>query len=788
MRPHFLYDILTYMDEPSLKALEFGRIREAVASYAFSPLGAERARGMAPGAATAPRRQAEAAEMMAYASSGKDIPLAGLSDVRPLLKRLELEGVLAGAELIQIRDFLAAAARARKAFPVDGDYPNLAAYAASLEPLREVADDITRQVDDDGGVRDDATPKLAQLRKKVAAKRDQIQEALERLLNSPKIKRALREPIVTQRGGRYVLPVRTDAMGAVRGIVHAHSGSGVTAFVEPMSVVELNNELEGLTAEEQAEVERILRALSARCAAEGDALASNVELLAELDFVAARAGYGLAYRCATPAVVPEPVLALAAAKHPLLLASRAPEEVVPIDFALGDGYVGMVISGPNNGGKTVALKTAGLLTAMALAGVPVPAAEGSAVGTFDDIFADIGDESSIEGNLSTFTAHMRNVGRFLEAAGERSLVLLDEVGVGTSPKYGAAIATTVLHHLKGRGARVACTTHYDELKKFALDEDGFVNAAVDFDAATLRPTYELKTGRPGTSEAVAILERLSFPRDVVANVLTALGDEELSLHALIARLEKREAQAAALTAELAALKAEYEANVATLDEERRRYETGEARLREEAYGEAAKIMREARQQASLIIRELRERADVAAAEEGRRKLLAAEKAAAAQKERVAARAEAGVEAADDVAENSWVSVRGTETGGRVAEVDRAKGRARVLFGAVEAWVDLADLAPAAARPKKGGVKVSIEGDVRPGLNVIGYGVENALLELATYLDRAVAAQLASVEIIHGHGTGRLRDGIRQFLRTHAAVASYGPGAGGNEGVTVVRFR
>jgi len=776
------------MDEGSLKALEFGRIREAVAAYGFSPLGAELARAMAPDAATARRRQAEAAEMMAYASAGKDIPLAGLSDVRPLLKRLELEGVLTGAELIHLRDLLRAAARAKKAFPADGDYPNLAAYAASLEPLAAVTDEITRQVDDDGAVRDDATPRLAHLRKRIADQHDQIQDALQRLINSPKIKRALREPVITQRGGRYVLPVRTDSMGAVRGIVHAHSSSGVTAFVEPMSVVELNNDLEGLTAEEQAEVERILRALSARCAAECDGLTSNVELLAELDFVAARAGYGLAYRCTTPAVAAEPVISLVGAKHPLLLAARAPDEVVPIDFALGDGCVGMVISGPNNGGKTVALKTAGLLTAMALAGVPVPASPGTVVGEFVDIFADIGDESSIEGNLSTFTAHMRNVGRFLEAANERSLVLLDEVGVGTSPKYGAAIATTVLHQLKGRGARVACTTHYDELKKFALEEDGFVNAAVDFDAATLEPTYELKTGRPGTSEAVAILERLSFPEDVVAGVLAALGDEELSLHELIGRLEKREAEAGALAGELAALKADYENNLAALEEERRRYELSEARLREEAYGEAAKIMRDARRQATLIIRELRAKADVVAAEEQRRALLEAEKAAAAEQERLAERAAAETEAAAAVAEGSWVTVRGTETRGRVAEVDAAKGRARVVFGAVEAWVDFADLAAAAPRHKKGGVKISIEDGVRPSLNVIGYSVENALLELATYLDRAVAAQLPSVEIIHGYGTGRLRDGIRQFLRTHAAVASYGPGPGGNEGVTVVRFR
>jgi DNA mismatch repair protein MutS2 len=776
------------MDEGSLRALEFPRIREAVAAYAFSPLGAERARAMVPDAASAARAQAEAAEMMAYASASEDIPLGGLSDVRPLLKRLELDGVLTGAELIRVRDFLFAAARAQRAFGAEADYPSLHAYAASLYPLREVADVITRQVDDDGLVRDDATPQLAQLRKKIAAKREEIQEALERLLRSDKIKRALREPIVTQRGGRYVLPVRTDSMGAVRGIVHAHSGSGVTAFVEPMSVVELNNDLEGLTAEEQAEVERILRALSSRCAEERDGLAADVELLGELDFIAARAGYGLAYRCTTPAIVAEPVLSLRAAKHPLLLASRAAADVVPIDFALGDGYVGMVISGPNNGGKTVALKTAGLLAAMALAGVPVPVAQGSVAGKFGRIFADIGDESSIEGNLSTFTAHMRNVARFLEAATEGTLVLLDEVGVGTSPKYGVAIATTVLRRLKDRGALVACTTHYDELKTFAFEEEGFVNAAVDFDAETFAPTYELKTGRPGTSEAVAILERLAFPREAVADVLAALGEEEQSLERLVARLEERDAETAALADELAALKREYETKSATLEEEKVRYDANASRLQEQAYAEATRVLRDARRQANLIIRELRRKADVAAAEEQRRRLLEAEKAAAAEAERLAARAAPEDEAGGEILAGSWVKVRGTATRGQVAEVDDSRRRARVVFGGVEAWVDLDDIRPAAGKAPRGRATVSVDTELSPALNLIGYSVEDAILELGRYLDRAIVARLTSVDVIHGHGTGRLRDGIRQYLRTHAAVASYGPGPRGNEGVTVVRFR
>ncbi len=776
------------MDERSLKALEFDKIRDVVATYAFSSLGAARAQAMTPAPEEAPRTLAEAAEMMAYAAGGHDIPLAGLCDIGPLVERLSRGGVLTGAELIRLRDFLLAAARARRAFGDEGHFPRLSAYAAALAPLPSLAAAIAAQIDDDGSVRDDATPQLARLRKHIGAKRDEIHTALERLLKTPKITRALREPIVTQRGGRYVLPVRTDSMGSVRGIVHAHSSSGVTAFVEPMPVVELNNELEGLAAEEQAEAERILRALSARCGAEADSLATDAELLAELDFVAARAGYGLAYNCIAPKISSEAKLNLKSARHPLLIPSRGPGGVVPIDFALGDGYVGMVISGPNNGGKTVALKTAGLLAAMALAGVPIPAGEGTTVGAFAAIFADIGDESSLEGNLSTFTAHMANVTRVLAAADGRTLTLLDELGVGTSPTYGVAIATAVLRRLKAMGARVACSTHYDELKKFAWEEEGFVNAAVEFDGATLAPTYVLKTGRPGTSEAFAILQRLAFPPDVIEDAARALGAEEVSLAGILGRLEQKEAEANALAEKLKVLQAEWAAKLAALDEEREAFAAKAAHLREEAYAEATKVLRDARRQANVIIREIRARADVADAEELQRRLLAAEKAAAAERERLSAQSADETPAATEIAAGDWVTVRGTKTKGKVVEVAVARRQARVRFGGVDAWVNLGDLTSAKEPGRKGTIKIKTAGDVAPTLNVIGSTVEEAVTELGAYLERAVVAGLPSVEVIHGHGTGRLREGLRNYLRSHGAVASFGPGAGGNEGVTVVRLR
>lgn len=724
--------------------------------------------------------------MMAHARAAGDIPLAGLTDVGPLVKRLAAEGVLSAAELIQLRNFLAAAAAARRAFAADA-FPHLAGYAQALEPCDDLRAEITRQIDDAGAVRDDATPHLAAIRKRIVSQREEIITSLERLIRAPRIQRALREPIYTERHGRYVLPVRTDSLGAVRGIIHAHSSSGVTAFVEPLSLVELNNRLEALLAAEEAEVEKILRTLSRKCAEVADALAADLELLEELDFVAARAGFGLAYEGNPPAIVDEPFVDLRAGRHPLLLASRPRAEVVPIDFTLGKGYVGMVISGPNNGGKTVALKTCGLLTAMALAGVPIPAAADSTVGSFQKIFADIGDESTIEGNLSTFTAHMTNVRRFLEEADGATLVLLDELGVGTSPKYGVAIGRAVLRALAARGARVACTTHYDELKIFAEEEEGFVNAAVEVDAETLAPTYVLKTGRPGTSEALVILARLGFGEGFLNAVKAGVGEEEVSLGTLLRRWEEREKEASELAAKVAALKEEYDAKLAALAAEAAEREAHAARLRAEAYDEAARVLREARQQAAVIIRELRAQKEIAAAEALRAQIVAAEKEAAAARDEIIQKQLTGTAGGGSFAPGDWVTVAGTATPGQVVAVDEERGRARVRFGAVEAQVDLGELVAAAPPARRPGVKAASP-DAAPTLNVVGLRAEEAILEMEKFLDRAVVGGLSAVTVIHGHGTGRLRQAIRQYLRGHRAVAAYGPGPNGDEGVTVVQLR
>jgi len=776
------------MDEKSLEAIEYHLVREGVAAAAFSELGRAAASAMSPLTDFENARQAmaEADEAMTYGELEGGLPLGGISDIGPLIERVGKDGVLNGPELLTLGEFLTACARCWRDVKDADRYPILAGYAAALDPCRELADEIAKAIDGEGNVRDNATPALAAIRKDIDRKKDDIRGTLDRIIRSPKMKKWLREPIVTQRGGRYVLPVRTDSMSHVRGVVHGHSSSGVTAFVEPMSVVELNNELERLLAAEEEEVAKILRRISYVARGNTDALASDLEIVAELDFIAARAGYGRALGGEAPSLSDGPVLKLRKARHPSLITALDRRDVVAIDIEVGEDYAGMLISGPNAGGKTVALKTAGLLTAMALSGVPVPAAKDSVVGFFDDIYADIGDESSIEGNLSTFTAHMVKALKFVSSADGGSLVLIDEIGVGTSPKYGAAIAAAVLRRLKAAGALVLATTHYDDLKMFALENEGYVNAAVEFDSKTLAPLYNLVVGRPGSSEAVAILGRVGFEKDFLSEVKTDLGEEETKLADLLARLETKEREVIASEAELGKLKTVLEERISTLDAREAEAEEHALRLRDDAYAEAARIVKEARQRASAIVKELKEAEGSRAADSIRAELAAMErelreKAAAA--ETVRAKRSGGVFSPGD-----WVIVRGTSAKGQIVAVEEEKSRATVKFGSVAANVDLADLERAEGIKEPKGIKTPLAPEVSPSIDLIGSRVEDALVELDKYLDAAALANIKSVEIIHGHGTGALRDGIRRFLKTHPIVKEFGPGPKSNEGVTIAELK
>jgi DNA mismatch repair protein MutS2 len=777
------------MYEKSLEAIEYHLVREGVAAAAYSELGRSAAKAMAPLESFGAARQAmaESAEAMMYGELEDGLPLGGISDIGPLIDRVVREGVLDGSELLKLGDFLTACARCHRDIKDGERYPNLTGYAQTLDPCRELVSEIVKAIDEDGNVRDDATSALSAIRKDISRKKDEIREALDRIIRSPKMKKWLQEPIVTQRGGRYVLPVRTDSMGHVRGVVHGHSSSGVTAFVEPMLVVERNNELGRLLAAEEEEVAKILRRISYIARENADGLTSDLEIIAVLDFIAGRAGYANSLGSEAPALVDEPVLKIRKARHPSLIITPDARDVVPIDIEIGEDYAGMIISGPNAGGKTVALKTAGLLTAMALSGVPFPAAKDSTVGYFKDIYADIGDESSIEGNLSTFTAHMVKALKYVSSADKRSLVLIDEIGVGTSPKYGAAIATTILKRLRAAGAVVLATTHYDDLKVFAQENEGYVNAAVEFDAETLTPLYNLIVGRPGSSEAVAILGRVGFEKGFLSEVEVGLGEEETKLADLLARLEIKEREVTELETELCKSKAVLDERESELNARSAEVKEHALRTRDDAYAEATRIVKEARQEAAAIVKKLKEAEESRAAETIRTELAEKEREL---REIAPVRNAKRVErsAAVIFTPGDWVIVRGTSTKGQVVTVEEGKDRATVKFGSVVANVNLADLEQTGQEEKKSSAPAVETPEVSPSIDLIGSRVEEALVELDKYLDAALLANLRSVEIVHGHGTGALRDGIRRFLKTHGSVKNFGPRPNGNEGVTIAELK
>ena len=460
---------------------------------------------------------------------------SGVKDVRPSLQRADMGGVLNTRELMDIAGVLAAA-RACKAYAAGdgkGEKTSIDYLFQSLQANRFLEDKITTSIAGEEEIADAASTELANIRRLIRAASARVREALQKIISSPSYAKALQDPIITTRSERYVVPVKAEFKNAIPGLVHDVSSSGATLFIEPMAAVKANNELRELRAREKAEIERILAELSADCAEHADGISLDFDLLVRLDLIFAKARLSYALDAAEPELS-EREIRLHRARHPLL----AKETAVPIDLELGGSYDTLVITGPNTGGKTVTLKTIGLMCVMAACGLHIPAAPDSAVPVFSGIFADIGDEQSIEQNLSTFSSHMTNNVRILEECGENTLVLFDELGAGTDPTEGAALAISMIEYARRRGAMIAATTHYAELKVYATNEHGVMNASCEFDVATLKPTYRLLVGIPGKSNAFAISERLGVPQEIIDDARSRIGTESASFEATIAKLEE----------------------------------------------------------------------------------------------------------------------------------------------------------------------------------------------------------------------------------------------------------
>ncbi|MBP5240186.1 MAG: endonuclease MutS2 [Oscillospiraceae bacterium] len=787
--------------EKSYSILELPAILQMLAAQTESGMGREAALALQPSvnAEEVRRRLQEtndAARLMTLRGSP---PFSGIRDIRPALDRARLGGVLNGRELLEIAG-VARCARLCKAYIAEDktEKTSIDSLFHALRANKYLEERITTALPAEDEVADSASTDLADIRRKMRAASARARDALNKILSSPSYAKALQEPIITMRSDRYVLPVRADHKSAVPGLVHDISASGMTLFIEPMAAVKANNELRELAAREKLEIERILGELSAACAEYADDFAEDCVLLVRLDLIFAKAR--LSYKMdAVPAESTERGIVLRRARHPLL----DPAKAVPIDLTLGEDFDTLVITGPNTGGKTVALKTIGLLAAMNQCGLHIPASDGSALPVFRHILADIGDEQSIEQSLSTFSAHMKNIVQILDACEDRSLVLFDELGAGTDPTEGAALAISIIEYVRRCGAIIAATTHYAELKIYATNEPGVQNASCEFDVETLRPTYRLLVGVPGKSNAFAISGRLGLPESIIRDAESRIGTESRSFEATIEKLEQtRLAMERDRTeAERLRRKAEEEEKKASM-------------LRAELSVRLEKAEVKARRDAQRILDEARETADSVYAEldEMRRRINDEQETDEINRARTELRRrlnehETKLRSPEETLPQTEKKSARPLRAGDTVQIKTMGVRAQVLSVSRDGTVSLkAGIMTVTAKEdelllldeakpfKQETAPVQGTGarlmHVPTEIDLRGMESIEAVLAAERYLDSASMAKLKTVTIIHGKGTGALRDAVRKMLKTNKLVKSWRQGlyGEGEAGVTVVELK
>jgi DNA mismatch repair protein MutS2 len=761
----------------------------------FTP-GKELAADLLPAAdlAVVAKRQQETTEAKGILRREPDVPLGGLKDIRKILHKVGLGAVLEPHELLEVTDVLRAARRIKRFFlDKQGQYPLTEDMAGSLTAYHAIEDKVSQAIDTGGEIADRASAELRSVRVRSRDLHAGIKAKLDQIVRSPEHQKHLQEFIVTQRGDRYVVPVKQEYRGQFPGIIHDQSASGATLFIEPMAVVEMNNELRRLAAAEKQEILRILTGLTDHVRAAADGISANLEILGRMDFIFARGRLSARMDAGEPRLNDRRCLDLKGARHPLI-----PGRAVPVSVHLGKEFHILVITGPNTGGKTVALKTVGLLTAMAQAGLHIPAETGSEIGIFRQLFTDIGDEQSIEQSLSTFSGHMTNIVRILSGVDSDSLVLMDELGSGTDPVEGAALAMAILEYLDERQVRTIATTHYSELKVFAFNRPGVENASVEFDTKTLQPTYRLLIGQPGSSSAFEIAARLGLNPAVIERARSLLTKEDVEVAELIRELEENRrlaeeerAAAARLRQQAEAMQKEYSAALGALQDKK-------ARLLAEANSEAAGILKKARMQADDAIREVR--GALAKADQGG--LLHARQArtrlrdgqSAFEDKMNAAAAEKYGLPPKRVAPGDTVFIPKFNQKGHVTAYDD-DGQVTVQVGIMKVTVPIGEIrldkeekkvreTSTAARVMTGKVK-----DFNTEIDLRGLMVDEAIEQVEKYLDDAFLAGVPQVYLIHGKGTGALRKAIGSMLARHRHVKTYrlGQYGEGGMGVTVVEL-
>ena len=784
------------MDAHSLRVLEFGQIVSMLRERTACPLGDEVAERLAPTAdmlaiAEGLRETSEAVTLLHEEGS---IPLGGIYDIRPQVNKANLDGILDPGELLLVAGTLQSG-RSLRGFMLKRlkECPKLSEFAGNIGQFQRVETAIFEAISENGEIRDTASPELAATRSKLKTTHARMVDKLHSIIHSADHRTMIQDPVVTQRGDRYCIPVKAECRHQFGGIVHDSSASGATVFVEPASVVEMGNDLRELAAKEQYEIERILKRLSGLVTTSASEIAITLEAIGRLDFASAKGMLSCDMDACEPKLNREGRLDIIKARHPLLTG-----EVVPIDVELGKDFTALLITGPNTGGKTVTLKTIGLLALMAQSGLHVPAVSGSEVAVFDEVFADIGDEQSIQQSLSTFSAHMTNIVSIVTGLRSNALVLLDEIGAGTDPAEGAALAKALLDHLMERNARVVATTHYGELKEFAFVRDGIENASVEFDARTLKPTYRLMIGVPGSSNAFAISSRLGLPSGIVSAAREMTRGSEAS-DEIIRKIEQthraaeeKEQLAERASRDVEILKSRYERRLEELEALKRE-------LRREVAEEIDLRVREKLDEMEAVIADLKTlpQPTPKKVSESRQRVKRRVKEIRAEVEDVLPPVYEEPEEPFVLKKGDLVRVITLDIDGELLEDPKGED-AVVMIGSMKMAVPVSALRPA-RRPKEkpdagtqsaalitGAKAVTASSE----LKLIGQRVEEALINLDKYLDDAYLAGLESVRIIHGMGTGALKKAVWQHLSNHHAVDSFrlGEASEGRSGATVVTLR
>jgi DNA mismatch repair protein MutS2 len=784
------------MQEKILKTLEFTKIVELLLDHASSSLGIAKVKELKPSSSyeEVVQMQAETDEASHVLRIKGHVPLSGIHDIRPHIKRADIGGNLNALELVQVASTIYAG-RTIKRF-IEGllenemEIPILESKAEQIAVLTPLEHKIKNAINENGEVLDSASENLRQIRQRLRGNESRIREKLESLIRSKNAAKMLSDALITIRNDRYVIPVKQEYRSNYGGIVHDQSSSGQTLFIEPQSVVDLNNQLREWQMKERAEIERILSELSAEVAEATTELSLLTETLGELDFIFAKAKYGKTIKGSMPRINHQGFVHLIKARHPLL----PMDEAIPNDITLGKEYSTIVITGPNTGGKTITLKTIGLCTLMAQAGLPIPALDGSDVAVFEEVFADIGDEQSIEQSLSTFSSHMVNIVDILKSVNHESLVLFDELGAGTDPQEGAALAISILDEVYGKGARVVATTHYPELKAYGYNREGVINASVEFNVETLSPTYKLLIGVPGRSNAFEISRRLGLSDHVINHAKSYIGADTNQVENMIASLEKskREAERELLEAQ------EYLKDAEKLHKDMQKqmaefYSHRDA-LFEKAEVKAQKVVEEAKDEAEEIIRDLRKMRINSRASIKEHELIDARKRlenAVPTIER--SNAKKAVKKKQEFHPGDEVKVISFNQKGSLIE-KTGEHEWQIQLGIMKMKVKESDLEFLQA-PKKVETKplatvkgrdyhVSLELDLR------GERFEDALLKVEKYIDDALLAGYPRVSIIHGKGTGALRTGVQEYLKHHRSVKRIrlGEAGEGGSGITVVEFK